>query len=183
MSTMDTLKELIQQVAVTRQQFIQTVSGLNAEQVLFKPSPEAWSIVNNVEHLVWAELGGINNIWKALDGIRSNTPVWTTEAIHRGLSVDEIIRKTWSPKLKAPEILQPKWGGPIEFWIAALNGCQLMLDALSNALTGFDLEKIIYPHPVSGPLDVLQRMGFLRFHLNRHLVQVESIKSHFDFPK
>lgn len=180
---MDKLENLIRRVAVARQQFIQAASGLTTEQAQFKSSPDAWSVVDIVEHLVWAEQGGINGMWKALEGIKSNKPLWTGDAIHRGLSIEEIIEKTWQPKEKAPEIAKPKWGGPVDFWIASLNACQLVLEALGKALAGFDLEQIIHPHPISGPLNVLQRMEFLRFHLNRHQAQVERIKSHPDFPK
>ncbi len=174
---METLTELIRKVAVARQQFIDAVSGPTPEQAQYKSSNEAWSIVDHVEHMVWAELGGINGMWKALEGIKNNQLIWKGECIHHGLSIEKIIENTWQPKEKAPETARPKWGGPIEFWIMSLNNCQPLLEALGNALVGYDLEKIIHPHPISGPLNVLQRMQFLRFHLNRHQTQVENIKS------
>ena len=37
-------------------------------------------------------------------------------------------------------------------------------------------------YPISGPLDVRQRLEFLRFHLDRHRAQVEQVKLHPDFP-
>ncbi len=44
-------------------------------------------------------------------------------------------------------------------------------------------EQIIYPHIISGPLNVYQRMEFLRFHLERHQRQIENIKGHAGFPE
>ncbi len=122
-------------------------------------------------------------MWKVLEGIKNNKPVWTGDLIHRGLSIEEIVEKTWQPKETAPEIARPKWGGSIEFWIISLNNCQPLLEALGHALTGFDLEEVIHPHPISGPLNVFQRMQFLRFHLDRHRLQIENIKARRDFPK
>jgi hypothetical protein len=179
---MQSLSELIRQVAVARQRFIHSASGLSSQQASFKPSENEWSVTDNVEHLVWAETGGINGMWKVLEGIKNNNPIWKGELINRGLPIEEIVDKTWQPKEVAPEIARPRWGGSVEFWIVALNNCQHLLEALGQALDGFDLEKIIHPHPISGPLDVNQRMQFLRFHLDRHRLQIENIKSHTLFP-
>lgn len=179
---MDTLKTLLYSVAQARQQFIQAASGLSNGQAQFKPSEAEWSVVDNVEHMVWAEMGGINGIWKTLEGIRSKKPIWQGEAIHHGLPIEAIIEKTWKEKEQVPEIAKPRWGGPVEYWIAALNNCQGLLELLSHELKGYDLEKVIYPHILSGPLNVIQRMEFLRFHLNRHQSQLERIKAHSGFP-
>ena len=180
---MQNLSPLLQAVGVARKQFIQAASGLSAEQSLFKSSPDVWSVVDNVEHMVWAEMGGINGMWKTLEGIKQNKPVWQGDAIHHGLPIETIIDKTWKEKEQVPEIAKPRWGGPVEYWILALTNCQLLLEKLCDAMKGYDPEKIIYPHIISGPLNVVQRLEFLRFHLNRHQRQVENIKSHPDFPR
>lgn len=177
------LKQHLLSVANARREFILKASGLTYEQSRFRPRPEDWSIADNVEHMVWAELGGINGMWKALEGLKNNNPVWSGEPIHQGLHIEQIISMTWKEKEIVPEIAKPRWGGPIEYWMAALNGCQNLLEGLVVALQGHDPEKIIYPHAISGPLNILQRMEFLRFHLNRHEKQVDNIKRHPDFLK
>jgi hypothetical protein len=176
-------KKLLWQVAEARKNIIEVVSGLTPMQAHFKSSGETWSIAENIEHLVLAEKIGINGMWKAFEGIKLDKPVWIGEPIHHGLSIEEIVERTWPQKVEAPELVRPKWGGPIEFWIASLVNCQPVLEALLLALAGFDLDKIIYPHPISGPLNIWQRLEFLRFHLNRHQGQVENIKSNPGFPK
>jgi hypothetical protein len=132
--------------------------------------------------MVWAEMGGINGMWKTLEGIKNNKPLWAGEAIHHGLPIEKIIEKTWKEKEQVPEIAKPRWGGPVAYWIAALHGCQHLLESLCLKLEGHDLEQIIYPHVISGPLNVIQRMEFLRFHLNRHQLQIENLKRHPDYP-
>jgi hypothetical protein len=176
------LKELITQVEQSRNDFIAAASGLTFHQVCFKPSPDSWSITDNVEHMVWAEQGGINGIWKAAEGIKNNKPVWTGELVNKGLSIEQVIERTWQAQEKVPESAKPRWGGPIKYWIAALENCRLLLQALTIELEGFDLEHVIYPHVISGPLNAYQRMEFLRFHLQRHQRQIEKIKVHPDFP-
>lgn len=64
----------------------------------------------------------------------------------------------------------------------SLKTCQPVLEALGQALNGLDLEQIIYPHPISGPMNMIQRIAFIRFHIDRHSVQMENIKKHSNFP-
>ena len=66
------MEELIKQVEHARHNFIAAASGHTYEQACFKPSPESWSIIENAEHMVWAEQGGINGIWKTIEGIKNN---------------------------------------------------------------------------------------------------------------
>ena len=180
---MNILDARLKSVAAAREQFVLSVSGLTFEQTQFRSSPDVWSVVDNVEHMVWAEMGGINGMWKTLEGIKQNAPIWHGEAVHHGLPIETIIEKTWREKEQVPEIAKPRWGGPIEYWIMALKNCQSILEELCNAMDGYDPEKIIYPHIISGPLNVIQRLEFLRFHLNRHQNQVENIKLHPSFPR
>jgi hypothetical protein len=179
---MQHIHQLIEQVAQARSQFIASASGLTAEQANFKPAPDVWSIAEITEHMVWAEHSGISGMWRAIDGIENNRPVWTGEFVHKGLSIEQIIEKTWKEKEQVPEIAKPRWGGPVAYWIAALTACQGVLEDLGKALEGLDVEHVIYPHIISGPLNVPQRIEFLRFHLQRHQKQIENIKAHPDFP-
>ena len=175
-------KALLHKVAVARKQFINAASSLSSSQSQFKPGPEVWSVTEIAEHMVWAEMGGINGIWKTYHAIKAKQPLWSGEAIHHGLAIEVIIEKTWKPKEQVPETAKPRWGGPVEYWILALQNCQPLLEALLNELEGEDLEQIIYPHIISGPLNVIQRLEFLRFHLNRHEQQIENLKTHPSFP-
>lgn len=179
---MPTLQQLVSDVATARQSFIKSASGLTPAQSLFKPSPDEWSVIDNVEHMYWAEMGGINGMWKALKGFKNGTPVFAGEAIHHGLPIETIIEKTWKTKEQVPEIAKPRWGGPLEYWIAALNSCQQLLADLADGMNGIDPEQVIYPHIISGPLNVSQRFQFLRFHLNRHEAQIGRIKSNPNYP-
>ena len=180
---MKILDKLVKSVAVARADFVHAASSLTYEQSQFKSSPDVWSVVDNVEHMVWAEMGGLNGMWKTLEGIKRNAPIWQGDAIHHGLPIETIIARTWQEKEQVPEIAKPRWGGPVEYWILALKNCQPLLEKFCKAMEGYDPETVIYPHIISGPLNVLQRLEFLRFHLNRHQQQIENIKLHPNFPR
>ena len=173
---MSNLQQLTDDVAKARSSFIAAASGLAPLQASFKPAVDEWSIVDNVEHLYWAEMGGINGMWKALASFKNGTPVFTGEAVHSRLKIEVIIEKTWKEKEQVPEIAKPRWGGPVEYWIEGLKNCQPLLQKLVNAVGDVDPEKVIYPHVISGPLNIVQRLEFLRFHLNRHEGQIARIK-------
>ena len=175
--------DLIAEVEEARKQFIHSCSGLSTAQSEFRSDPDSWSVRDIAEHMVWAERSGTVGMWKALASYQSGKPLWTGENPSAGLSIEEVVDRTWQPKEKVPKIAEPKWGGPLEFWIASLKSCTPVLLALGKELEKIQLEIIIYPHPISGPLDARQRLDFLRFHLDRHRGQVERVKENIGYPK
>lgn len=179
---MNRLDDLARDVRDARRRYLDSVTSLTAEQGRFRPAPEAWSAAEITEHLVIAEQGGVCGMWNALDRVRRGKP-WRGEHIHRGRSIEEVVEETWGSVQEAPEGATPRWGGPLGFWIAALESCQPLLDRLQDELEGVDLEEVIHPHPISGPLDARQRFEFLRFHLDRHRAQVERLRAQDGFPE
>jgi hypothetical protein len=180
---MSKIDSLLHQIQEARQCFIQNISGITHTQAVFKIAPDIWSIVENAEHIVWAEKIGICRMWMAVEDFKKNPTVLAYAPIHDGLSIEAIIEKTWQSKEQAPEVAKPHWGGTLDFWIAALKTHQPLLEALGKTLIDLDLEQIIFPHPISGPMNIVQRLEFLSFHLDRHHQQINNIKQDSNFPK
>ncbi len=176
------LDALYAKVNLARTHYLATVSDLTTDQGNFRPTQDSWSISEVTEHLVHAEQGGILSIWKAAVGVRMGEPVWMGRSPNEGLSIEDVVHRTWRPRELVPESAAPQMGGPLGFWTISLSSCQVLLPSLTAALEGLDLSVVIYPHPISGPLDVRQRLEFLRFHLDRHRGQVETIKLSPAFP-
>jgi hypothetical protein len=174
---MNELELLREEVLKARENYLSKVRNLTSAEGIYKPDEKTWSAAEITEHLVKAEHGGINGMWKALIGIRNGNPVWDKKHTNIGLTIEEIVRRTWKENEKAPEMAEPTLGGPLEFWISALEACQHLLDKIIIELAGEDLEKIVYPHPISGPLDIRQRFNFLRFHMDRHSDQVTRLQA------
>ena len=171
------VSSIIERIEDARKAFITSVSDLTTEQVNFKPSANEWSILEIVEHIVWAEQIGICGMFKAIEGIKNDRPIWTGDSPNAGLSIEEIVERTWQQKEKSPEIAEPKWGGSVDYWIGCLENCSHMLNKLQEYTKSVDLKSAIYPHPISGPMDVIQRLEFLRFHLERHYKQIDRVKN------
>jgi hypothetical protein len=180
---MNEIVTLTRDVQDARMRYMRSVRTLTSEQGSFKSTPEVLSAAEITEHLVHAEYGGINGIWKALEGVRSGKPLWKGENVNKGLSIEQIIERTWKPKEEVVAGAGPRLGGPLTFWVVALESCQLLLEQIADELAQEDLEAVIYPHPISGPLNARQRFEFLRFHMDRHLNQIERLKEHAHFPE
>ena len=99
---METASSLISQAAHERARLIQLVAGLSSVQSGYKPTPQTWSVNENLEHLVLAEMSGVSKIWSAAQGVRDGIPVWRGEHTNRGLSIEEIVACTWKPKEVGP---------------------------------------------------------------------------------
>lgn len=173
----------IQAVETARATFVAEASNLSYQQAEFQPAADSWSIKEVVEHIYWAEKVGVLGMWKALTAYKNGTPLWQGENSNAGLSIEEVVANTWQVKEIVPPIAAPKWGGPIDFWLAGLAACTQELIALQKALEGLNPSEIIFPHPISGPLEVYQRINFLSFHMKRHQAQIQAIKTHSNYPK
>jgi hypothetical protein len=173
---------LIRQAADERSRLIQLVAGLSDVQSNYRPNDQTWSANQYLEHLVLAEMSGVSKIWSAAEGVRKGKPIWLGEHTNRGLSIEEVIARTWKPKELAPPLVAPRFGGPASYWVENFRSSQQLLERLEPVLEGLPIESVIFPHFLSGPLDAGQRIDFLRFHMVRHREQIENILAHADFP-
>lgn len=173
---------LIERVEESRSGVLLPLRSMSTAQGAFKPDSDSWSIAQILEHLTMAEQVGINGMWRAAQDLRLGQPQWQGQAVHRGCTIEEVVEATWNPKEVAPDVAKPRLGGPLQFWIAALDNGRHLLRALEGALQGLDPQEVIYPHPISGPLDALQRLDFLRFHIDRHRSQIDKVINNPDFP-
>ncbi len=172
---MNTIEQLIHDVAIARNEFIALLENISEQQATYKPSADAWSITDNTEHLFWAEQGGLYGMWKTLYAIRDGKTLRTYESEHKEWSIENIIAHTWKEKEQVPAIAAPRLGGTLIFWRLSLENLQLLLEAFGKELREDELRVQAHPHPISGAMDFHQRLEFLRFHIQRHRDQVISI--------
>jgi hypothetical protein len=168
------LNQLISEVAIARNRYLTAINTFSQQEAEWKPSPEVWNVIEITEHLFWAEQGGLFGMWKIIQAHKEGKIGWTGEAIHAGLSVEDIVKKTWKEKEIVPAVAAPRLGGAIAFWAASLHSLQGVLEQLGQEMNDESLEIMTHPHPISGAMNVRQRLEFLRFHIDRHLEQVKN---------
>lgn len=179
---LDQVRELVDEIEATRAVMLRRVEGLTPEQARWRAAPESWSVTEVLEHLVWAEHSGLNKMAVALEEWRRGSPVWVGTNDQRGESIDDIVRRTWRPKEKAPPIAEPKWGGPLPYWLAFFRSCRPALEEVAERVREDELDEVVFPHFLSGPLTLRQRLEFIRFHIQHHGPQVDAIQNAREFP-
>ena len=172
----DVLK-LIGEANQSRRRVIDAAAGLSSEQEQFRLGPDEWTVPQVIEYLVLAEMMGISGLWAVVRSVGQGEEAWDGELPNPGRSIDEIVAATVTGKIEALEAVKPRFNGPLDWAVAELEACQPVLASFGAALHGLDPETIIFPHFVFGPLDAVQRLQFLRWHLDHHLEQIEEIKA------
>lgn len=162
--------DLIAEVRQARERLLAVVCDLSDSDGRWKPTSLEWSAAEVVEHLVLAEMAGVERIWCA-----ANSGEPPSVSPNEGLSIEEIVARTWRAREKAPPNATPRGEGPLAFWVASLRSLQPVLNALADRLADMDLERVVFPHFLCGPLDARQRLEFLRFHLDRHRDQLSRL--------
>lgn len=171
------LPEHRNRIALSRRAVLAELDGVSPSQGAWREAEGSWSLQEVVEHLVLAERGGFHLIWAAAEAYRAGTPVWTGDSQNAGRSIEEIIAATWQTKERAPPSAEPEGKWSLGAWASQLRSCDAPLEDLARHLEGLPLDRVIYPHFLSGPLDALQRLEFIRFHMDHHLPQIRRIRA------
>ncbi len=164
-----------------RKQLLEAVSQLSHEQQNFKPSPEAWSVLQVLNHLIYAETNSVKYLQKKVQGI-ANIPKSGIQAMFRLFVLNTSLR---SPlKFRAPKAALPPQEDVFIFdnlkdkWDANREEMRKILDGLDPS----GANKLIFKHPVAGRFNIYQTMSFITEHIEHHKKQIERIKAAAGFP-
>ena len=171
-----TVNALLEEIRASREKILKEVNTLSATDAARRVTPGTWSVQDVLEHLVLAERVGFDFIYTAAEKFRAGEPVWAGVSSNEGLTIEKIIENTWQEKEKAPDSATPTGKYSAGVWAAHLRNCDDLLENLLPILDGLPLNEVVYPHFLCGPLNVIQRLEFIRFHIDRHLLQVIAIK-------
>jgi len=163
-------------LAATRDRLVESLKGLSDAQWNFKPSPDRWSIAENMEHIAIVE-GRVQEIV----GNMAQAP---PDAADRGVKqVDAFIHVVIPmrhPRFKAPERVSPLGSRP---------GAQSLEDFLASRsrtaellVSSPHLRGRVLPHPIFGPWDGYQWILAAGSHCARHTDQILEVKEDPNFP-
>jgi DinB superfamily len=170
-----------QELAGSRQAFLDATKGLSPAQWNFKPAPDRWSIAECAEHITHSEDFIFNFI---LVGVMK-TPVAPEKRSEAQGKEDSIISGTVdrSQKYKAADALLPT-----HQWATTDEMMQHFLESRARAIeyvrtTDDDLRDHFYEHPVFKTIDAYEWILFLSAHTRRHTAQILEVKADPNFPK
>lgn len=173
----DPVRSRIAHISQIRGEVIAEVEKVSQKEGAARLRPGEWNLQEIVEHLVLADSVLFNVIWDTAERFRDGEPVWTGGSCNAGLPVEEIIDRTWKEKEQAPAGARPSGRWSLSLWTLHLQRGDSLFERLIPHLGSLPLREVIHPHYLSGPMDLLQWLDFVRFHLERHLKQIRRMKA------
>ena len=140
------------------------------ETINQKPSPDAWSIAQVIEHLIMSEELSLQYLKKkTLD--TSKVPVAGLASQWRFLLTRTVFML--NIKYKAPSLIVPQsdFVSVKELdarWTRVRNDTYTLLNSLPDG----DLKKEIWKHAIAGKMNIYQMLAFFNIHFSRHRKQV-----------
>jgi len=167
---------LVASLTATHQQLLTLAKRLTPEQWTFKPAPDRWSVGEVAEHLLLSERG-IMGLVKGplLENPRGGTVIESKAGEITAVMLDR------SRTFNAPAQAQPQqqWSTPASFVDAWTPERQNTIEFVEGPVK---LHDYVLENPVAGPIDGHDWLIFLVTHNQRHLLQIEEVMRHPDFP-
>lgn len=169
-----------QHLAETRDHMLDVLDGLTDEQLNFKPGDGSWSIAEGVEHLAILETTFKDLVHKSVaDG---PNPALKDSLVFKDDQIMPMVTDR-SSKVKTSEAFEPsgKFGSHEETLQAFLEKRGELMDYVKT--TEDDLRNRFNSDFPFGTVDALQLIVFTAAHTERHVLQMEEVMAHADFPK
>jgi len=165
----------------TRKMFLDSVAGVTPAQWEWKPEPDVWSIAEVAEHIALSEDTLFASVRKTVAGPPAG-PAQLAETKGK----DEAVMKTAvdrGRKFKAPQNLQPthRWKTKAELVSHFKDSRDRTIEYVQTT-TG-DLRAHAAPHPAYKELDAYQWILFIAGHSERHILQLNEVKTKPGYPK
>ncbi len=169
----------ISQLKASREKFVSAVAGLSETQLKFKSAPDRWSVADVAEHITLSE----EFIFNILNDKVLKAPA--TPDKERKITDDQVLAMVTdrSNKAQAPEPLKPanKWQNITETMQEFEKRRAHTIDFVKT--TNIDLRSHFSPFGPRGEIDALQWVLFISAHVDRHVAQINEVKSDPNFPK
>jgi hypothetical protein len=157
---------------------LQAARGLSAEQQCFQCAADRWSVADCIEHITVVEDKILKSIEKSLEApATAEKP--DTEGKDRVILDNVPFR---AKRVQGPPSVMParRWRDFDEL-LGEFEATRERTQRFAASTTG-DLRAIAFPHLFFGPLDGYQWLLFLAAHCERHVRQMEEVKSDPAFP-
>ncbi len=173
-------KFVIDLLEANSKNFLMDIETVSEEQWKFKSAPETWSVGEVSEHITLSEGLLVSIIHKALEAPADDQKAKALEGKEKQILVGI---KDRSFKVQAPEVIKPTGKYPTKKELI-----EAFKEARKNTIeyvktTNDPLKNHVTPHPAFGDLTIYQWLVLLAGHADRHVAQLEEVKSNSNFPK
>jgi hypothetical protein len=169
---------VVDQLKASREQLLELVDGLTAEEWAFSPAEGRWSAAECLEHVIRVENRVLGLIGKKLE---EDAPAPDKTHVDDARIATAVLDRT--ARRQAPEPVRPtgQWPDPNDLLAEFRKTRQRTTDFA--ATTQGDLRNYFIPHMALGELDCYQWLMLLSLHGSRHAQQIEEIKAAAGFPR
>ena len=146
-----------------RRAIITEIQAVSADQLEHKPEPNKWSLLQELQHIVWAERA----IRYSEEALRNN-PV--REHLQPGKMFDvvkEVLKNDVPVDVPDPSF-EPDGNTSLSELLALWDQERQLLWSLFETINVEDLATVMFSHPASGPLTPLQTLELAVIHLDHH---------------
>ena len=164
----------------SHKEFLAAIDGVTAEQWMWRPAPDRWSVGEVAEHIVLAEALLFGAVQKAVNS--PPNPEW--EAKTKGKT--EFIERVMAPRLgkaQAPESIVPK-GNLTPDEVRTTFEKQREEFVKFARETNIELKQftVEHPMPVFNTLNAYQWLIYIPLHTMRHDKQIAEVKATPGYP-
>ena len=169
----------IDSLKTTQAAIHQSLEGLSAHQLSYKPSADRWSVAECLEHIVLVEKRLFKGVQLGMQA--SANPERRVEISVSDVDVIKGMRSRKNARL-APAGTEPT--GQFGDATGALQAFDTLRDTIIefSQNTQEDLRTHYFDNRVFGTIDTFQALLMIANHSERHRKQIEEIKAEADFP-
>lgn len=175
------LAQRFEQLEQLRAEFWGIIAASSPEQRLFKPTPDAWSMLQVAQHIMSAEEGTLLFMTTRQRVKSSFWGRWRSRIRSFGLKLFLL-----SPlKAKAPNIpgLAPDGSKSYEQLSSHWDTVREQWRQFLSNFEAEHLKDVVFKHPIAGKFNLLQTIDdFMAPHISHHLQQLQRIKASPNFP-
>lgn len=179
--TKEERKAAVDYLKQTKKLFLESVKGLNDEQLKWKPGPDKWSVFEVSEHIALAEVF----LFDLINGAVMKVPADAKKTTN--VTMPFIIEKVTdrSQKFPAPEPIRPDKAP----WITLADTVAAFKERRENTINfvtkdNDDMRERFMMNPAfNTELDAYLWIIFLSAHTERHVKQILEVKANPNFPK
>ena len=168
------LAELVDYLAEERRALLAAVEAVPESRRDVRPSAEAWSVAEILDHLHRVESGSTRLLAKRVARARAAgiPPETATDSVLRSLDASGLLD---GPPRKAPEMVLPSPDARAAESLAALQASRDDLLRLLADVDGLDLTRVTAAHAALGEINAYQWTLFIAEHERRHTRQIEAL--------
>ena len=172
-------KKALDELKSSQKELLQTIKGLSEAQLNYKPSEEAWSIANCVEHLAISE-GNFKGLIEMSLQPEADPSLRDSVKFADDDLLAMIVDRSYKVKTQKPFEPTNKYGGYEASLTSFKEGRSATIEFMKT--TDDDLRNHYFDFPF-GKADTYQLVLFMSGHTRRHLAQIKEVMASDGYPQ